>query len=220
MTISTDPKNNQIAPNSFFLSFEGIEGAGKSTQIKKSADYLAEKKYRVIQLREPGGTIFGEDLRSAILNSKTKLHPVAEAHLFASSRAQLLFEKTIEELKQPNTIVIYDRYIDSSIAYQGFGRELGPEFILDLHKVYPLNIMPHRTIYIRIDLKTSLHRQKIRGLDKDYFESQDSEFYEKLICGLDYAAKKFPERIKIIDGTLDTDDVFGQITNSLDQLIK
>ena len=100
-------------PSSYFLSFEGIEGSGKSTQLKILQSYLEGLGYRVIILREPGGTNYGEKLREAILASEEALHPIAEAYLFASSRAQLLKQVVLKELSVEKTVVICDRYIDS-----------------------------------------------------------------------------------------------------------
>ena len=171
-------------------------------------------------LREPGGTSFGERLRSAILNSNQEIHPLAEAHLFASSRAQLLTEVTLKELDQGNTIIIYDRYIDSTIAYQGVARGLGIEPILSMHQHFPLNLVPHKTFYLRIPLETSCVRQEKRNLPKDYFESKGSNFYEQLIQGYDAAADLFPERIEVIDGHLSEDQVFESIKNSLLKLLQ
>ena len=167
--------------DSFFISFEGIEGAGKSTIIKKVVEFLCAHGYRFVACREPGGTIFGENLRKSILESKNPIHPIAEAMLFASSRAQLLTEIILKELKTPKTVVLCDRYVDSSLAYQGIARGLGIETILDIHKHFPLCTMPHRTYYISISLETSLYRQQKRNAAKDYFEAEKEEFYKKLI---------------------------------------
>ena len=131
--------------NTYLISFEGIEGSGKSTQIKKFTEYLKSKNQDVHYFREPGGTKFGEKLREAILDSDSPIHPLAEANLFAASRAQLLSEKVIPLLEKENQIIILDRFIDSSIAYQGIARNLGIDTILDLHKRYPLNLTPHCT---------------------------------------------------------------------------
>lgn len=198
-------------PGSFFLSFEGIEGAGKSTQILKLKGFLEERKFRVIVLREPGGTSFGEKLRSAILNNKAPLHPLAETFLFLASRAQLLDEVTLKELAVPNTIVIYDRYLDSTLAYQGVGRNIGIKSILEIHKSFPLNLIPHLTVYLKINLETSLSRQEKRERDKDYFESQKNDFHKKLIEGYDSAAELFPHRIAVVNGERNKDAVFNDI---------
>lgn len=207
-------------PGSYFISFEGIEGAGKSTQILRAREYLESLGMRVIVLREPGGTSFGEKLRQAILNSSNELHPLAEAHLFASSRTQLLTEVTLKELETHGTVIIYDRYIDSSIAYQGVARGLGVETILNIHQTFPLNIVPHLSFYLKIDLKTSMERQKMRNAPKDYFESRNDAFYLKLLEGYEIAAKLFPERICNINAIRSLELVFEDIKASLDQLIQ
>lgn len=197
--------------NSFLISFEGIEGSGKSTQIKKLTEYFIAQGKEVTYYREPGGTDFGEKLRSAILNSSTQINPLAEANLFAASRAQLLFEKVIPLLNKDQQIVILDRFIDSSIAYQGMARGLGIETILDLHKRAPLNLTPHCTFYLKIDLKTSFERQNIRGNEKDYFEKENKDFYQKLIDGYNQASLIFPERICVIDGNQNEEKVHNEI---------
>lgn len=206
-------------PGSFFLSFEGIEGAGKSTQIISTKEYLESQGFRVLIMREPGGTAFGEKLRQAILNSKSELEPISEAYLFASSRAQLLTEVTLKELNTPGTIVIYDRYLDSSIAYQGVARGLGIETILNIHNVFPLNLIPHKTFYLKISTETSMGRQKVRNAPKDYFESRGNEFYDNLITGYDISCELFPDRISVIDGNQELDEVFASIKAEINKLI-
>ena len=206
-------------PGSYFISFEGIEGAGKSKQIDKLRKYLEKQKFRVLILREPGGTIYGEKLRQAILQTKSHLHPLAEAYLFASSRIQLLSEVVLKELNSPGTVLICDRYIDSSIAYQGFARGLGIENILGIHSYFPLNLLPHVTFFLDISLETSHGRQKERNAPKDYFESQGDDFYRKLIEGYHQAAEIFPDRIHSINGEKSEEEVFENIKKTLDQLL-
>jgi len=205
--------------NSFFISFEGIEGAGKSTVIKSVQNYLEKKAYRLVSCREPGGTLFGENLRKSILESKTPINPLSEALLFASARAQLLTEVILKELQTPHTVVLCDRYIDSSFSYQGIARGLGIETILDIHKHYPLCMMPHRTYYIKIGLETSLFRQQKRNAAKDYFESEKEEFYRSLISGYDQASKLFPERISIINGEESETLVTMAVLKNLEELL-
>ena len=206
-------------PGSYFISFEGIEGAGKSKQIDKLRIYLEKQKFRVLMLREPGGTVYGEKLRQAILQAKTTLNPLAEAYLFASSRIQLLSEVVLKELNSPGTVLICDRYIDSSLAYQGFARGLGVESILGIHSYFPLNLVPHITFFLDISLETSLKRQKKRNAPKDYFESQGEEFYLKLIEGYHHAAEMFPKRIYTVDGEQTEEVVFKKIKKTLEQLL-
>lgn len=206
-------------PGSYFISFEGIEGAGKSTQIIKTKEYLEGMGHRVLVLREPGGTPFGEKLRQAILNSNTDIHPVAELHLFASSRAQLLEEVTLRELNNPGTVVIYDRYLDSTIAYQGHARGLGMKGVLQSHLSFPLTLMPHRTFYLKIEPETSQARQKMRNAPKDYFERKGMDFYKKLYEGYETVTKLFPERVVTINADRDIDAVFHSIQDSLTELL-
>lgn len=206
-------------PGSFFLSFEGIEGAGKSTQITRLKSYLEEKNFRVLILREPGGTPFGEKLRQAILETKTEITPLAEAHLFASSRAQLLTEVIMKELAVANTVIICDRYIDSSLVYQGHARGLGVAEVLEIHKIFPLNLVPHLTFYLRIDVDTSEKRQKMRNAPKDYFESKGIEFYKKLVVGYDLMHELFPNRILKINAEGSLDDVTKSILSTVENMI-
>ena len=206
-------------PGSYLLSFEGIEGAGKSTQIIIAKDFLEAQGFQVIILREPGGTKFGERLRQAILSSEHPIAPIAEMHLFLSSRAQLLTEVTLKELNQPGTIVIYDRYIDSTIAYQGTARGLGIETILKSHQNFPLTLMPHLTFYLEISPEFSNQRQKLRNAPKDYFEKNDLDFYKKLVEGYQKAAELFPKRVVKIDGQADQKTVSLNIQSHLQKLI-
>lgn len=207
-------------PGSYMVSFEGVEGAGKSSQILRTEAFLEEQGFRVTVLREPGGTPFGEQLRKVVLDSRVPLHPVAEMYLFASSRAQLLSEVTLQELGQPGTVVIYDRYIDSSLAYQGSGGKLGVETILECHQHFPLNIVPNITFYLKIDLETSYSRQEKRSNPKDYFESQGNDFYNSTVEGYELASKLFPNRIEVIDGSGDLDQVFSLLKPKLEELIR
>lgn len=210
---------NPETPGSFFLSLEGIEGSGKSTQITAIEDFVKSKGLRVLTLREPGGTQFGEKLREAILKSDTPLHPLAECHLFLASRAQLLKEKILPFLLQPGSVVILDRYIDSTLAYQGKARRLGYETVLTLHQHDPLNLLPHRTYFLDISLETSMERQKARGNAKDYFEAQQQEFYQNLVDGYRELSKIFSERILTISAEKTQAEVTKEIISDLGKFI-
>lgn len=207
-----------IHPSSFLLVFEGIEGSGKTTQIQSVQNFLDEQGYEVTRLREPGGTEFGEQLRSAILQSEVKVHPLAEAHLFASARAQILFEKVLPLLAKEKNVVILDRYFYSSIAYQGFARGLGAQKIIDLHQDEPLSLKPKLCFYLKIDLATSHQRQSARGSEKDYFEKSNNDFYQALIKGYDYCADHFPE-VKTINATESVENVTQAILTQLKKYI-
>ena len=211
-----------VFPGSFFISFEGIEGAGKSTQILRAQRYLESRGLRVLVLREPGGTTFGEKLRRAILDSPKEIHPLAEMHLFASSRTQLLSEVTLPELLIPKTAIIYDRYLDSTLAYQGYGAKVEVSAILRTHQYFPLNLVPHLTFYIKIGLETSLLRQSRRNLPKDYFESRGEDFYRRVLAGYETACTLFPDRISVIEdnGDLNEEAVFDRIVPRLDRMLE
>lgn len=203
-----------------FIALEGIEGSGKSTQIKGIEEYFKARNYTVRTSREPGGTDFGEHLRTAITQSKAALHPLAELHLFASARAQHLFEFILPKLENPKTVVILDRYLDSSLAYQGEARGLGMSYVLAQHLTWPLCIVPHLTFYLDISLETSFKRQKARGNNKDYFERENQDFYQALRTGHEKALELFGERIKKIEGEFSPDEVKTKITQELDHFLK
>ena len=212
--------NDSINAQSFLFSFEGIEGSGKTTQIQLLKSYLESKSFDVLCLREPGGTLFGEKLRQAILDSDSPIHPLAEAHLFAASRAQLITEKILPFLAAPKRIVILDRFIDSSIAYQGLARGLGIETVLDLHTHGPLQLRPSKTFYLDISLETSLQRQDSRGSIKDYFEKEKESFYLNLIEGFGHCLKLFPKRIQKINASFDKETVNQEILKTVQNEFK
>ncbi len=202
------------------MSFEGIESCGKSTQITLAKNYLDKKNFRTIVLREPGGTDFGEQLRKSMLNASSDIHPIAQAYLFASSRAQLLHEIILKELKRQKTIVICDRYIDSTLAYQGVAEGLGVATVLQMHTVFPLNIMPHKSFYLKISVETSLERQKVRNTPQDYFESKENQFYKDLVSAHDLVATLFPKRICVIDGEKTVENISQNIFRKIDTLLE
>lgn len=206
--------------DSYFVSFEGIEGAGKSTQIERFQKHVESLGFSVHLFREPGGTVFGEKLREAILGSKEGLDAMAECYLFASSRAQLLREKILPILEKKNHVVILDRYIDSTMAYQGIARGIGIETVLATHQYEPLNRLPDITFYLHIDLQESHKRQEKRGHEKDYFESKDQDFYQKILKGYDKACELFKDRIVTVDAKRDVDTITRDINQKWDKFLK
>lgn len=205
----------QIPSLQNLFSFEGIEGSGKSTQIQLLKEHFEQNGKQVHCFREPGGTDFGEQLRLAILNSKQALEPVAEAYLFAASRSQLLREKILPLLSEPENMVLLDRYIHSSLAYQGKARGLGINEILKIHSIEPLNLLPFKTFYLEIDIQTSLQRQAKRGHEKDYFEQEKEAFTQKLIEGFEECKNLFPKSFITISGSDDPEKVHHQILENL-----
>jgi dTMP kinase len=151
------------------------------------------------------------------VHSETPLHPLAECHLFLASRAQLLKEKILPFLLQPKSVVILDRYFDSTLAYQGKARKLGYETVLNLHHYEPLCLVPHRTYFLDIDLETSMKRQELRGQKKDYFESEKNEFYQNLVDGYRELSDIFSERILKINAKVSPEAITEQIRNDLER---
>lgn len=200
--------------SSLFFSFEGIEGAGKSTQIQLFKEALEKKGWKVSIFREPGGTLIGERLRKSILASEKKLSALTETFIFLASRAELIKQEISPRLEGVKNIVILDRYIDSTLSYQGMGRKLGLETILKLHSLPPLNLLPHKTFFLSIDEETSLERQKLRGDAKDYFEREKEDFYRDIKEGFIKIAKSCPERVVSIDASRGVQEVHKSIINS------
>lgn len=204
------PKFNNL------ISFEGIDGCGKTTQIKALQSFLESNGYNVLCLREPGGTEFGEKLREAILEAKQKLPAISEAYLFASSRAQLLNELVIPFIsKSSKNICILDRFIHSSIAYQGFARNLGANTVLNIHQHEPLNVIPNITFYLKISIDTSFSRQASRNQEKDYFEKEKRSFFLSLIKGYESCTNYLPSKFFTIDGEKEPDTIHKKIIDQL-----
>jgi dTMP kinase len=204
------------ATDGLFVTFEGIEGSGKTTQIQKLADVFTALGRPVKRLREPGGTSFGEKLREAILQQTEPLDPMAETSLFLASRAQLLHQEILPFLKdRPQHVVLLDRYIDSTLAYQGYARDKAVAPLWAMHQFQPLNTLPHATIFLDIDVETSLKRQAQRGNTKDYFESRQRDFHRKLAEGYRTLAQLYPDRILRIAAELDEAAVAAAITIAL-----
>ena len=154
-----------------------------------------------------------------MLQSKYSLHPLAECHLFCSSRSQLLYEKILPFLLVPNSVVILDRYIDSTLAYQGKGRGLGYQTVLELHQHEPLNLLPHRTYFLDISYETSIARQEKRGNEKDYFENEKKDFHQKLIESYRELSGIFTDRILRIDATPSAEEVTKAVLADLGKII-
>lgn len=202
-------------PQGLFLSFEGVEGSGKSTQIALLEKHFKNLGHQVLLLREPGGTAFGEKLRATILGLDTPIDPLSETFVFLASRAQLLKEKILPFLQQPKAVVLLDRYVDSTLVYQGLAQKRPLEMIWALHQFAPLNTLPHATFFLDIDVETSLARQASRGQVKDYFESRQREFQEQLVTGYRTIAALYPERIHRIDASHDEATVATALQNVL-----
>ncbi|MFH1540902.1 MAG: dTMP kinase [Elusimicrobiota bacterium] len=180
----------------FFITFEGSDGCGKTTQSILLIKKLKNLGYDVVHTREPGGTIVAETLRKILLNSKNKISPIAELLLYEAGRAQHTEEIIVPAIKL-NKIVICERYTDATIAYQGFGRHLDVEMIMSLNKIATNNLEPNITIYLDLNTKKSFARIKLRK--KDRLENESLLFHKRVRDGYAWLVKKFQKRFIKID---------------------
>lgn len=177
-----------------FVSVEGCEGAGKSTQVRLLCEYLTEHNVDYFFTREPGGTEIGEQIRGVILNKDNKeMSPECEALLYSASRVQLLREKILPELKN-GKLVILDRYYDSSFAYQAYARGLGEDFVAKINEFALTCGVPDLTLFLDINPEDAFNRKG--GVDKnDRMELSGLEFHKKVYNGYKLMQRKHPERI-------------------------
>ncbi len=189
-----------------FITFEGIEGSGKSTQIVLLANYLAAHAKAVTLTREPGGTDIGDQVRKILLDPANKaLDPKAELLLYAAARAQHLEELIRPELED-GKVVLCDRFSDATIAYQGYGRGLDVEMIRVLDKIVTAGLRPDLTVLLDIDAAAGLARARgrnsSRGLDAEArFENEDLAFHRRVREGYLALAKQEPGRFRIVDAS-------------------
>jgi dTMP kinase len=194
------------------ITFEGIDGCGKSTQIEMLKKYFESQNVRYSIFREPGGSDIGEKIRAILLDkSNAKMDSKTEFLLFAASRAQLVHEKIMPQLKT-GEFVLLDRYIDSSVAYQGFGRGLGKKIITVINEFATEMLYPDLTFYLEIDEETFAKR---KGFEKDRMESEDIDFIKRVIEGYNYLSdsKRFVKIDARADQSLIFQDVVREIKN-------
>jgi len=194
-----------------FISFEGVDGCGKTTQIQKLTEHFTALKKKVLSVREPGGTLLSEELRFFLLNSKSEMSDLTELFLFQAARSELV-TKMIRPALDNNSIVLSDRFCDSTIAYQGYGRGLDLSTIQYLNQIATGGLQPDLTFLLRIDL----HTHQIRKNTRDRMELIGNDFIQKIITAFDTIASENPERFVVINATLSIEEVFSEILNKLD----
>lgn len=202
-----------------FITIEGTDGAGKSTQIPFIKGFLEKKGYKVLLTREPGGTKIGEKIRGLLLDKENKeMSDMTEALLYAASRSQHVKEFIIPALKE-GKIVLCDRFVDSSMAYQGEGRELGLETVKKINDFATCGLEPDLTILLEIDPEKGLERVK-EAKDTDRLEEEKLGFYNKVYEGYKELSNMYPERIKTISANQPIKKVSNDIENELKILLK
>ena len=184
----------------FFITLEGPDGSGKTTVANALCDLLTKDNYEVVHTREPGGIDIAEQIRNVILDPKnTAMDEKTEALLYAASRRQHLVEKVLPAVKQ-GKIVICERFVDSSLAYQGFGRQLGFEDVLGINLFAIDNTYPDLTIYLDVDEKIGLDRLKNRSF-KDRLDQESIDFHHRVNEGYQDVIKRFKDRIELVDAS-------------------
>jgi len=216
-------------PRGFFITFEGLDGSGKTTQLRRLATSLAAEGHSVVTLRQPGGTVLGDRIRTILLDSKTEaaigpISPLAELALMFADRAQSIAEVILPAL-EAGSIVLCDRYTDSSEAYQGAGRELGSERVRALHAAVCNNLQPDLTILLLPDLASSLYRARRRnlrqaeqsGTDENRFEREGEAFYQRIHNAYETIAAREPHRVVPIRDDASIDHIEARIQSIVDQ---
>lgn len=201
-----------------FISMEGPDGAGKSTQIELLQNYLEDKGYEIVITREPGGTVISEAIRQVILNKEYKeMCPNTELLLYAAARAQLVNE-VIRPALEAGKAVICDRFVESSVVYQGIARGLGIERVYAVNDYALEGLRPQLTILLDLDAKEGLRRKKQQA-ELDRMEAEGLEFHQKVAEGYRILAEREPERIMKISATLPKEDIHAKIVVAIEEQI-
>jgi dTMP kinase len=207
----------------YFITFEGLDGSGKTTQLRRVAAWLESEGRKVVTLRQPGGTALGDRIRSILLDSRSEaalgpIAPLSEMALMFADRAQAI-QEIIQPALDSGAIVLCDRYTDSSEAYQGAGRQLGTERILAMHRAVCNDLQPDLTLLLLPSLDSSLHRARRRnqrniqqkGTDEGRFEREGDDFYRRIYEAYEAIAAREPQRVAAIRDDAGIDEIAQRI---------
>ena len=212
-------------PRGIFITFEGLDGSGKTTQIKRLAAWMEKRGMQSVVTRQPGGTATGDRIRALLLDSgSTPLAPMTEMALMFADRAQAIAE-VIEPALAAGRVVLCDRFTDSTEAYQGGGRELGSERVLELHRLVCGDLWPDLTLLLLPSLEASLGRARRRnekhaaktGQDENRFEQEQGQFFRRVWEKYREIARREPDRVVVIEGNLSIDEVHEQIVEAVSE---
>ncbi len=202
-----------------FITIEGTDGAGKTTQIKLLEEYLTNKGFKVVCTREPGGTPIGEKIREIIIDkNNTEMTDMTEALLYAASRAQHIEEIILPTLKDGG-IVISDRFVDSSIVYQGFARSMGERLIKNINKYAVGDLEPDITFLLKLKPEDGLARKK-KQAELDRLEAEKFSFHQRVYDGYVRLSKRCKNRIKVIDALKSIDEIHNEMVQGINNLME
>lgn len=198
-----------------FVSFEGGDGAGKTTLMDRIEGVLQLDGIPFVRTREPGGTRLGEELRHILLHSTGPISPMAELGLFLASRSQHIYE-VIQPSLQANKVVLCDRFNDSTVAYQGFGRDLGWQKVQQLCELFCGSVLPQLSFYLDLDPQIGLDRVKRNsGGVLDRVEAEHLDYHQKVRRGFLQIAAQEPQRMHVIDANRSPDEIFAEVLGIL-----
>jgi len=200
-----------------FVALEGGEGAGKSTQIQLLAAWLADRGHDVVVTREPGATPAGERIRALLLDPTTELDEHAEALLYAADRAEHA-ARVVRPALARGTVVLSDRYIDSSVAYQGYGRGLDPDVVSRISRWATGELVPDLSVLLDLPVAAARQRLLARG-GTDRLESEADAFHERVRSGFRRVAAADPARYAVVDGSAEVEQVAEQVRGAVEQLL-
>src|SRR5580698_3623835 len=210
-----------------FITLEGLDGSGKTTQIKRLAAWLARRGHEAVLLRQPGGTTIGDRIREILLDSRSRgLDPMTEMALMFADRAQAIAE-VIQPALDAGKVVVCDRFTDSTEAYQGGGRQLGSKVVLDMHQLICGGLQPDLTLLLLPGFAASLNRARRRnnrveaetGTSENRFESEKDAFFRRVWEKYREIAAREPDRVVLIEGKLSIDEVHEQILEAVSNRI-
>lgn len=201
-----------------FISFEGIDGVGKSTQLDLLVQFLKEQGREVVRTLEPGGTELGREIRELLLHRKGDVAPRAEALLFAADRAHHV-ATVVRPALERGEVVVTDRYLDSSVAYQGSGRELGYDQVRDISLFAVGGLLPSLTVLLDLDAAKAAARRNKTGAEPDRIESAKAEYFENVRQAFLNLAAAEPNRWLVIDAEQSVDEMQAQIRARVQELL-
>ncbi len=206
----------EVLKKGVFITFEGIDGSGKSTQVELLLKFLKTNNKMASSYKEPGGTRFGEEIRNILLFSPFDIPPWSEVFLFLASRKVLVDRVVLPEL-QKGYFVILDRFFDSTYAYQGYGNGIDISYLKDIHRYAGIDVKPHITFLLDISPKDALLRMEKRDISPTRIEKFPMQFFERVREGYIALSKEEPDRIKLIDATKSPKDIHKEIIENLEK---